>query len=314
MNILLTGAFGNIGNMVLNALLERGHQMTCFDLPNKTNQAVAAQYTNKVEMVWGDLRNKELMSSSLSGKDAVVHIAAMIPPFTETNPELSWDVNVNGTEQMVNLIAAMDVQPLLVFTSSFAVFGFRQSSPPPRTVDEPVVATDNYSKQKIACEQIIQQLCKKWCILRLGAATDERMVHGSKEQAQLMLALAANNRIEFIHPLDVALAIANAIETPTAHNKIHLIGGGKSCQTTHCEFANVMTGAMGLTFKPSEFGTQELYADWADTSESQRLLQFQKHSIADLQKAAYDKFKVLRFFVKPLSPLITFFMKLALKP
>lgn len=314
MNILLTGAFGNIGSMVLDALLARGHRVTCFDLPNKSNQSVASGYQSKVDIIWGDLRDQALLAKALVGADAVVHIAAMIPPFTETNPELSWEVNVKGTEQLARLIAAMEKPPLLVFTSSFAVFGFRQDDPPPRTLADPVVATDNYSKQKITCETLIQQLCPHWCILRLGAATDERMVHGSRAQAELMLALAAKNRIEWVHPQDIALAIANALVTPEAHNKIHLIGGGPACQTTHGEFSNIMCGAMGIFFRPEDFGTQTLYADWADTSESQRILKFQQHTLEDLRKAVYDKFKLLRLFVRPIGPLVRCIMVKVLKP
>jgi nucleoside-diphosphate-sugar epimerase len=35
MNILLTGAFGNIGISTLKALSGRGHRIRCFDLPSE---------------------------------------------------------------------------------------------------------------------------------------------------------------------------------------------------------------------------------------------------------------------------------------
>ena len=38
MKVLLTGAFGNVGTSALEELLERGHQVRCFDLKTKVNE------------------------------------------------------------------------------------------------------------------------------------------------------------------------------------------------------------------------------------------------------------------------------------
>ncbi len=44
MNVLLTGAFGNIGQSALDELLRRGHKVRCFDLKTKANERVARSY------------------------------------------------------------------------------------------------------------------------------------------------------------------------------------------------------------------------------------------------------------------------------
>jgi len=41
MNILLTGAFGNIGTSTLAELVERGHRVRCFDLKTKAGEKTA---------------------------------------------------------------------------------------------------------------------------------------------------------------------------------------------------------------------------------------------------------------------------------
>lgn len=309
MNILLTGAFGNIGSMVLNQLLQRGHHVTCLDLPNKANQKTARRYAHNVDILWGDIRNSELLSTGIQGKDAIIHMAAIIPPFSEAHPQLAQQINVQATGQMLDIAAQQTTPPLFIFTSSFAVFGPQQKDNCPRTIADPLIASDHYSEQKITGEQYIRQRAERWCILRLGAAVDERMFHTSLEQLRLALALACDNRVEYIHPKDIATAIANALESTEAHNKIHLIGGGPSCQIRHIDLLNTMAGAMGITFKPEDFSDQPLYADWADTRESQQLLKFQQHSFNDLKQTVYRKFLPLRLVVRPFSPLIRFVIK-----
>jgi D-erythronate 2-dehydrogenase len=306
MKILLTGAFGNIGNRVLDTLLQRGHQITCLDLPNAANQKAAANYQGSVQLVWGDIRDKALLEQCIAGQDVIVHMAAIIPPLSEQQPTLSQAINVEASCAMMDIAARLEQPPLFVFTSSFAVFGERQHEAPPRTINDAVIATDHYSQQKIACEQYLQQHYPHWCILRLGAAVDERMFHTNTRQLQMALELAANNRVEFVHPQDIATAIANAVQTPAAHQQIHLIGGGASCQIRHIDLLNTMSGALGIRFRPEDFGTKPLYADWADTQASEQLLHFQQHSFADLQNTVQRKFRFVRYLVTPFSGLIRF--------
>ncbi|MBC7257050.1 MAG: NAD(P)H-binding protein, partial [Chloroflexi bacterium] len=72
MNVLVTGAFGNIGMSTVEALLERGHTVRCFDLPTPTNRAKALRFGNRVEVVWGDLRRPEDTLAAVQGMDVVV--------------------------------------------------------------------------------------------------------------------------------------------------------------------------------------------------------------------------------------------------
>lgn len=314
MNILLTGAFGNLGSLVLEQLLNSGHQVSAFDIASPINRKIARSFNGKngLTIIWGDIRNAEQVKALVQGQDAIIHVAAMIAPFSENNPQLAYDINVKGTQHLLDGIHEAGSKPLFIFTSSFAVYGYRQKDPPPRTLDEAVCATDHYSQHKIEGEQMVQALDSPWVILRLAGMVDARMRHSDKEQAKLGFRLAANNRIEYIHPKDAVTAIVHALERPEAHNKIHLIGGGKRCQVTHFDLLHTVLGAIGIQLTPADFGEQELYADWADTSESQRLLDFQHHSFADFKAESYHKFRFVRPFVRPFSSVIKFFMMKAL--
>jgi nucleoside-diphosphate-sugar epimerase len=197
---------------------------------------------------------------------------------------------------------------LLAYCSSFAVFG-PQQRPPPRTLDDRPVASDHYTHHKIACEEMVQALQSPWVILRLGGMADSRMRHRGLDQAKYALAMAANNRFEYIHPRDAATAFVNALTTLEAHNKIHLIGGGSRCQVTHKDVLNATLGAIGVNLSAADFGDTPLYADWADTFESQRLLNFQHHSFEDFKRENFERFKVIRPLVRPFSPVIKRLLK-----
>ena len=50
MNILLTGAFGNIGASALDELVKRKHHVRCFDLKTRSNETTAKQFGDKIEI------------------------------------------------------------------------------------------------------------------------------------------------------------------------------------------------------------------------------------------------------------------------
>ncbi len=301
MKILVTGAFGNIGSMLLGKLLSRGHEITAFDLENAANKEVQQRYKHDIETAWGDICDKESIRPHIENKDAILHFAALIPPMTETHPDIAERINIGGTRNLLELINESDANPVVVFTSSFAVWGHNQKSPPPRTVSCPLVATDNYSRHKIECEKMVRSQNNPWVILRIGACFDTRNRHIEKHSIRMMLDTEANSRIEYIHPADVATAAANAIERKEAHNKLHLIGGGKSCQITQMDMVNTLLGAAGFSLKEKDFGNNPFYSDWMDTSESQRILEFQHNSFRVLRDDLFDSLKYIRPFVRPIS-------------
>jgi nucleoside-diphosphate-sugar epimerase len=311
MRVLLTGAFGNLGSLVLERLIAEGHRVTALDLATPGNRKVARRYqaTAHVAVRWGDIRDRAALPALVDGQHAVIHVAAVIAPFSEENPERARAVNVGGTTNLLDAIEASGGRPLFVFTSSLSVYGVRQDDPPPRTLDDPLVATDHYSAHKIACEEMIRRRSISWVILRLGAMVDARMRHHDRRQARLSLMLAANNRVEYVHPRDAATAIVHALTRPDAHNTVHLIGGGPSCQVTHLELLNAMTGALGITFAASDLGTAKLYADWVDTRASERLLTYQQHTFADFRRETYARFRWLRPLVRPFGGLAKVAMK-----
>lgn len=306
MKVLLTGAFGNLGSLVVGALLERSHHVVAFDVPSKINRKIAKAIEGaaNLEIVWGDIRDADQVASLVHRTQAVVHLAAIIAPLSESNPDLAHAVNVVGTEHVLQAIQSAARPPLLVFISSISVFGPREKNGPLCTPDDEVVPTDHYSGHKIHCEERVRTLASPWAILRLAGMVDSRMRQRDPQSARMAFALAPDNPVEYLHPLDAATAIANALDRPEAHGRIHLIGGGKACQVTTLDLTRTMMGAIGITITADDLGDAPTYAPWLDTTESERLLSYQRRSVADLERECDERFRWVRPFVRPLSPLI----------
>jgi nucleoside-diphosphate-sugar epimerase len=312
LKVLLTGAFGNLGSLVASTLLERKRQVLAFDVPSRINRKISRGFEGdpNVEIVWGDIRDPDRVASLVHRVDAVVHLAAIIPPFSERNPELARAVNVGGTEHIVRAIETAARPPLLIFGSSISVFGPRKQGAPLCTPHDEVVKTDHYSGHKIECERRIQALASPWAILRLAGMIDGRLRQRDPEQARMAFSLAPDSPVEYVHTSDAATAIANALDRPEAHDKIHLIGGGRECQVTTLQLTQTMIGAIGLQVTAGDMGDVPPAAPWLDTAESQRLLSYQQHTAEDFRRESLEKFRFVRPLVRPLSPLIMRGLKL----
>ena len=316
--VLLTGAFGNIGCYVLTELLKQGYRVRAFDLDNKINREQSQQFSQgeSLSIAWGDIRDEDGLNSLVSGVDAVIHLACIIPPTTEDLPELTQAINVEATKTLIAICEAQEVPPQLLYASSFTVIAMPDDKAlfhTERTVHDPLKATDNYTRQKIACEAALQASSLNFMIGRIAVAIDENLRLADKRLVVAMMKVHAQNPMEYVHPQDIALAFVNAIDNVQARRKIFLLGGGKSCQVKQIDLIEGLLGAAGMRFKPSDLGQEPYYTHWLDTAESQAALQFQTTSFADFKQAAEKKLKWTRCFVSPIAPLAKLGFKLWLK-
>jgi nucleoside-diphosphate-sugar epimerase len=277
--ILLTGPFGNVGSHTIPELLREGHQVRAFDLDSPETRKAAKELGKKVETVWGDVRDARAVALAVEGMDAVIHLAAIIPPGSDEDPTRARAVNVDGTANVVKAAQGRSRKPKVLFISTFDVHGRTQSRPPPRKVTDPVVATDVYTESKIAAEALVRDSGLEWCIFRLVDVP----ILGLRDPHPIMFEIGLDNRIESIHADDAATAIARGLRTPAVWGRTLFIGGGKSCQLTYREFLTRMLGAMGMEMLPEEAFTDAEYAtDWVDSTESQELLRYQRRTFDDI--------------------------------
>jgi nucleoside-diphosphate-sugar epimerase len=311
MRVLLTGALGNVGLYTVDALLEEGHDVVAFDLESPRARRFASRLDRRVRVAWGDLTDPASLGAALNGVDAVVHLAAILPPHVDEAPELARRVNVGGTRSLIEQMEGSRTARRLVFASSQGVFGDVQDREPPLRVETPVSPTDEYGRHKVACEQAIQQSGLRWTILRLGVAVPTRLI-GAPHDLRSGFEISADARIEFIHPADAGTAFARAVACEDAIGKILHIGGGETCQRIHGELFNELMGAIGIGPIPAEaFVRTEVPrfpGDWLDTEESQRLLRYQKRGLVELTADMRRDLGVVAPLIRLLRPVVTWFV------
>jgi nucleoside-diphosphate-sugar epimerase len=307
--VLVTGAFGNVGSRTIRHLLAAGHHVVATDLPGPKTRAVAAPFGNRIEVIWGDIRDPALWPRLLVSVDAVIHLAAVIPPLSDLNPELATSVNVGATEELIRRMEASTTAKRLIFASSMAIAGFDQHlRQPPLRVDEAPNPTDHYGRTKAECEHLVRASSLRWSILRITACPPVNIGIKDMESLNSMFSASPDGRVEVVHHDDCALAFANAVDCDEAVGKTLYIGGGEQCRSTAHDFYNRILAGMGLGPIRAEAlrpGPAHFFGDWVDTEESQRLLQFQRHGMDDIVTELRRKIGWMYGPIRLLSPLIT---------
>jgi nucleoside-diphosphate-sugar epimerase len=280
MRVLVTGAFGNVGWSALVELLAQGHRVSAFDLRSRAARRASRRCDERVEVLWGDLRNPIDLARAVAGVDAVAHIAFVIPPESERRPEWAREINVTGTHNLIAAMRALPRPPRLIYTSSVSVAGPRgPEDEPPVTAAHPTKASDTYTAHKIETEEMVRESGLDWTILRLGGVLPIEL---PKRFHPMTFDIPEDQRIEVVHTRDVGLAVANAVSCDEAMGRTLLIGGGESCRLRVGEMRAGFAELLGMpTFPESAFSRQPYYTDFMDTAEAQRLLRFQRHSFAD---------------------------------
>ena len=127
MQILITGGAGFIGSHLADDLIGRGHRVRALDnlSPQVHGDATTRpQYLHpEVELVRGDIRDAAVVRRSLSGVDAVYHLASAVG-VGQSMYEIEQYTAINncGTAVLLQELSARPVQRLIV-ASSMSVYG-----------------------------------------------------------------------------------------------------------------------------------------------------------------------------------------------
>ncbi len=116
MRYFVTGATGFIGGHLVRQLVDRDDEVVAL----VRSPDAADSLPSAVEVVQGDVTDKASMREGMSGVDGVFHLAAWYR-IGERDPATAERVNVEGTRNVLELMAELDV-PKGVYTSTLAVF------------------------------------------------------------------------------------------------------------------------------------------------------------------------------------------------
>ena len=156
-NVLVTGADGFIGSHLVEEMVHRGYNVRAMVLYNSFDSwgwldDAADDVKTSIEVVAGDVRDAGFMRNAMRGRDAVMHLAALIAiPYSYVAPQSYIDVNVTGTLNVVEAARQEGIKKV-VHTSTSEVYGTGQFVP--ITEEHPLVGQSPYAASKIGADQI----------------------------------------------------------------------------------------------------------------------------------------------------------------
>jgi nucleoside-diphosphate-sugar epimerase len=305
--ILLTGACGTVGFETLQHLVEHtDYEITVFDIKTKKSLKKLAPFRSRVEIIYGDITNREEVLKAARNKDVAIHLAAVIPPLADTEPEMAYNVNVKGTQNLIYALEKSSPDCYLIFSSSISVYGDRINNPEIIVSDvlQPS-AGDQYGQTKVLCESLIVQSKLSWSIFRLAA------IMGNHKMSKLMFHMPLETPIEICTPKDTGRAFAKAVEHQKKLEKqIFNLGGGEHCVILYKSFIDKMFDAFGLgeaDFPQKAFAEKNFHCGiLKDGDDLDNILGFREQNLNDY-------FQMVRQRIHPLQKKATFLFRSSIK-
>jgi len=172
-NVVITGGAGFLGSRLARELLAAGSldlagggprplsRVTLIDQAPVPPDLAADQ---RVTAIRGDLG--ELLAAgpdTLAGAEVIFHLAAAVSGECEADFDLGIHANLRATEALLASGRALRTSPVVVFSSSLAVFGGSADHPLPEVVDDHTLPNPqtSYGAQKVIGEQLLADYTRK---------------------------------------------------------------------------------------------------------------------------------------------------------
>lgn len=305
MNWLITGGCGFIGRALIGDLLSRsdgGQSVRVLDnltvgtredlaavgdFGEVTPDAAGADWTERLTLMVGDIRDLAVTRAAVRGADVIVHLAANtgVAPSVE-NPFADCEANVIGTLNMLEACRTNGAARF-VFASSGAPLGVQT---PPLHEDLAPHPASPYGASKLAgegyCSAYFHCFGVETVALRFGNVYGQGSGHKQSVVAKFIKQAMAGEPLElygdgtqtrdFIHISDLIDAIQRGALTPGIGGEVFQIATAR--ETTVQEMTDVLLAALeaeGIARPATRFGERrdgDVMRNYSDTTKAQRML------------------------------------------
>ena len=164
MKVLVTGACGYKGTVLVPKLLAAGHDVVALDIMWFGNDLPAHQ---RLQVIKGDVR--DLDQVPLDGVDAIVHLSSVAnDPCGDLDPKLTWEVSCLATMQLADKAARLGIKHF-IYASSGSVYGLKEE--PQVTEDLELVPLSEYNKTKMVGERVLMSYADRMVVQIVRPAT-----------------------------------------------------------------------------------------------------------------------------------------------
>jgi nucleoside-diphosphate-sugar epimerase len=148
MFILVTGACGYKGTVLVGKLLGCGHSVVAVDTMWFGNYL---QPHPQLRIVQGDVRNID--NVPLDGVEAIIHLASIAnDPCGDLDPKLTWEVSALATMQLVDRAVRRGIKRF-IYASSGSVYGVRDELQVTEELELNPIS--EYNKTKMVAERVL---------------------------------------------------------------------------------------------------------------------------------------------------------------
>ena len=163
--ILITGAEGFIGSHLCETLVKKGAKVKALVLYNSFNkegwlEEIPKDIRNNIEVIFGDVRDKEFLTNIAKGVDLIFHLAALISiPYSYYAPRSYLNTNTVGTLNILEAARGANCRKV-VATSTSEVYGTAIKTP----IDEmhKIQAQSPYSASKISADLFLESYVRSF--------------------------------------------------------------------------------------------------------------------------------------------------------
>ncbi|MBX8639662.1 MAG: NAD-dependent epimerase/dehydratase family protein [Thermoplasmata archaeon] len=229
--ILVTGAGGQIGTELIESLCSRHGSGNVLATDSRPVQDFPCRFTKM------DVTDSSAVERKFSEErfDAVYHLAAILSAKGEVNPDLAFNVNINGTKNVLDASLRNGVERVII-PSTIGVFG--PTTPKDNVAIETVTRpTTIYGITKLFCEQLGDYYSRKYGMdvrgLRLpgiisyrsppgGGTTDYavEMIVSAVRRERYVCFLRKDTRLPMMYIPDAISSMIKLAESP-ASSLIH---------------------------------------------------------------------------------------------
>jgi nucleoside-diphosphate-sugar epimerase len=124
--ILVTGATGFLGSYIVKVLVEKGYTVKAIHRNNKMPAYIPASISKRVHWVKGDVLDITSLQMAMEDVDIIIHAAGIVS-FSATQRKEMYEVNIEGTKNIVTVALEKKVKRL-IYISSISAIGITKNN------------------------------------------------------------------------------------------------------------------------------------------------------------------------------------------
>ncbi|HEX6451197.1 MAG TPA: SDR family NAD(P)-dependent oxidoreductase [Trebonia sp.] len=260
--VLVTGGAGFVGATLVRRLIASGYQVRVID--NLTTGDAAHLAGVDAELVTGDIRDAAALDAALAGMDSIIHLAAAGSVIGSVqDPAMNFDVNVNGTFQVLDAARRAGITRTVQASTGGALIG--DATPPvsEQSLPKPI---SPYGASKLAGEGYAHAFAKTygirtvairfgnvygpWCARKRGVLNVFfESIHDGRP---MVIYGDGTSSRDYVHVEDISNALQLALEAEnlSGGSVLHAASG---VETSITELASLCRSAAGVPDHPIEF-------------------------------------------------------------